>query len=79
LNSSGQLGIGGSDNSPVPMPVDPTNLGAGVVLVYAGGTHTCARDAHSALWCWGGNGYGQLGTIDGAGSPVPVQISPQCP
>ncbi len=31
---------------------------------HSGYVHHCARDADGALWCWGDNGYGQLGTGD---------------
>src|SRR5690606_14210137 len=35
--------------------------------VFVGRNHTCARRSEGSLWCWGGNGTGQLGdstTID---------------
>jgi alpha-tubulin suppressor-like RCC1 family protein len=32
-----------------------------IVEVALGDAHTCARDAVGAVWCWGGNGSGELG------------------
>lgn len=32
-----------------------------VVQVSAGEAHVCARSRDGAVWCWGNNGYGQLG------------------
>lgn len=42
----------------------------GVLLVTAGDAHTCALDTAGAVYCWGGNGNGQLGK-----SPVEVTRS----
>lgn len=43
-------------------------------VVSAGFAHTCAIDTADALWCWGDNFFGQLGTgVSGSGSPDPVQ------
>jgi len=43
--------------------------------VSAGYTHTCAIDDEGAAWCWGSNGYGELGdgTKDDARRPVRVK------
>ncbi|HVU04591.1 MAG TPA: hypothetical protein VHE30_22690 [Polyangiaceae bacterium] len=37
--------------------------------------HTCLTDAEGRLWCWGGNGRGELGdgTQQDRGTPVPVR------
>jgi alpha-tubulin suppressor-like RCC1 family protein len=40
----------------------------------AGGNHTCAIDSDKALWCWGFNGAGQLGTGGTSASFVPVLV-----
>ena len=70
-NSSGQLGIGDTENRSTPM--DFTAL-SGVVQVAAGSAHTCARLANGRLYCWGFNLYGQLGdgTTTHANAPVAV-------
>lgn len=62
-NSSGQLGRGASESPGAPEPVTPPmnqlNTANGIA---AGGFHTCAINDNGALYCWGLNSYGQLGT-----------------
>lgn len=49
--------------------------GAIFTAVDAGKTHTCAIDKEKALWCWGSNDEGQLGTDEFSGqSSVPVKV-----
>ncbi len=65
-DGDGQLGRGMMEpSSPTPVPVGV--LGATVVEVAAGGSHTCARRTDGTLWCWGAASGGQLG--DGADAP----------
>ena len=45
------------------------------VAVDVGLAHTCAIDGDGALWCWGDNEYGQLGTGNTTDSRVPVRVS----
>jgi alpha-tubulin suppressor-like RCC1 family protein len=71
-NGAGQLGYppaqtpGAHSNKPLKVP----NFGAGfgaakpIVKVFVGGTSSCAVDDNDALFCWGGNDSGQLGTGD---------------
>jgi len=42
--------------------------------VSAGLWHTCAVKTDGSLWCWGSNGYGQLGDGTNTGRTTPVQI-----
>ncbi len=43
-----------------------------------GADHTCAIDDIKAIWCWGSNAVGQLGTGGtGAASPTP-EMGPSC-
>ncbi len=63
-NSLGQLGIGstaflGDDELPSTMP--PIELPAKAVAITAGGAHTCALLEDGDAYCWGSNGFGQLG------------------
>ncbi|WP_436637692.1 chromosome condensation regulator RCC1 [Microbaculum sp. FT89] len=74
-NSSGQLGDGNAPNDS-DEPVDVLGLPAGIVAVAVSFQHACALTDGGAVWCWGGNMFGQLGDgnmgVDSA-SPVPVQ------
>ncbi len=71
-NESGQLGDGSTQQSATPR--DVTTIGAEVIQVTLGGTHACAVTNSRALWCWGSNGTGELGTGDNAPSPAPVAV-----
>jgi alpha-tubulin suppressor-like RCC1 family protein len=70
-NQSGQLGVGPTAGSEIPLPIQP---GHSLVRVTAGGQSTCALTAAGKAFCWGGNASGQLGVGDRATrvSPVPV-------
>jgi len=72
-NSRGQLGNGLTDNtSSVPVRA---LLNEVAVKVVAGGGETCALIGTGAVWCWGSNGFGQLGTgTTSTESAVPVQV-----
>ena len=76
FNEQGQVGDG-TTQSPRPAPVPVAGLGSGLVEIAAGITHTCAR-APGAVWCWGRNDEGQVGT-GAAGPPelfpVPVALA----
>jgi alpha-tubulin suppressor-like RCC1 family protein len=58
---------------PVTMPADVT-----FSQVSAGGNHTCALAAGTsgAAYCWGYNGYGQLGDSTGNNKLVPTKVKP---
>jgi alpha-tubulin suppressor-like RCC1 family protein len=43
--------------------------------VAAGGSHTCASKTDGSLWCWGGNGGGQLGDGTTTDKPSPIQVN----
>ncbi len=78
LDRSGQLGDGGSaTNSQVPVPVDTSGItGEKLFVRLAGGSsHTCGLTAEGVPYCWGLDGYGQLG--DGGASQdsqIPVAV-----
>ncbi len=71
-NIDGQLGIGTTENSDVPIDVE---VPGSVVSVAAGFKHTCVVDVHGYVLCWGDNSYGQLGdgTTNRRTRPVYVQ------
>jgi alpha-tubulin suppressor-like RCC1 family protein len=71
-NEHGQLGIGNTMQQPKPTNVEP--LAGQVVRVATGAAHTCVYTADSAVWCWGDNTVGQLGTGDTTAHPSPVKI-----
>jgi alpha-tubulin suppressor-like RCC1 family protein len=62
LNDFGQLGTGDTADSQLNTPQRVTSpTAAGWTLIAAGGDHTCATHTGHALYCWGYNGFGQLG------------------
>ncbi len=71
-NSSGQLGIGSTENS--LEPVDVIGLPGEVDMIGSGYKHTCALLKNGDVYCWGRNLDGQLGdgTTDGSNSPRKV-------
>jgi len=45
--------------------------------ISAGYSHTCALTTNGAVYCWGGNEYGQLGNNSNKDSVVPVPVAGQ--
>jgi alpha-tubulin suppressor-like RCC1 family protein len=54
----------------------PSNVAgiASVVEVAPGYVHACARKSDGTVWCWGANGYGQLGDGTNTDASAPVQV-----
>jgi alpha-tubulin suppressor-like RCC1 family protein len=71
-NGSGQLGIGTTTNSSVPLLVSG---GLNFTALSAGGIHSCGLTTGGATYCWGSNSSGQLGTGTTTSSTVPVLVS----
>lgn len=74
-NRASQLGNG--DNRERTAPAEVSGGADDWVSVDGGYNHTCGLRAGGTLWCWGGNGAGQIG--DGAVAVTrrtPVQIPP---
>jgi alpha-tubulin suppressor-like RCC1 family protein len=65
---------GAPENLDSPNETAPANLCGDVAQVTAGLLHACALKGDGTLWCWGANGYGQLGdaTLTDKAAPVPV-------
>jgi alpha-tubulin suppressor-like RCC1 family protein len=59
----GRLGNGVANDDYPSAPVQVPGLG-NVALVYPGSEHTCVLLTSDSVRCWGGNGFGQLGTGD---------------
>lgn len=76
-NGHGQLGIGTTDDSRVPVPVPGIrSIPQGAYeSVSAGGTSTCGWSSDGDVACWGANGSGQLGDGSTTGSTVPVAVT----
>ena len=73
-NRYGQLGNNSPTNSRIPVAVQ---MPAGVSFqsTVADYFHTCALTTTGQAYCWGMNGYGQLGNNSTANSPIPLAVS----
>jgi alpha-tubulin suppressor-like RCC1 family protein len=74
-NNFGQLGNGDSiydaRTPQLTLPID-----GDVVALAPGGTHMCVRTAERDAWCWGNNGWGELG-LDFVSRDAPATPTPQ--
>jgi alpha-tubulin suppressor-like RCC1 family protein len=65
--SSGQVGDGTTGDATTHLRLRPVQVRRGsahltsVTQLAAGGGHTCALRTDGSVWCWGTDGYGQLG------------------
>jgi alpha-tubulin suppressor-like RCC1 family protein len=76
-NAEGQLGLGTTEPSDVPMPVGDETDWVRVACSGAGSSsHTCATKRDGRLLCWGSNSSGQIAaeTFDGSHAPVVVAL-----
>ena len=69
-NWDGQLGIGTTEHSPIPVRVGIDN----VKEIAAGERHTVALKNDGTVWAWGASVYGHLDYVEYVDSLVPVQI-----
>jgi alpha-tubulin suppressor-like RCC1 family protein len=80
-NQYGELGNGSTTSSSVPVPVytGSTLAGKTITRISASFGDTCALDATGNAYCWGYNGFGQLGdnvTKSTSSSRYPVPVYP---
>lgn len=80
-NYTGLLGDGSGSYSSVPVAVDMTGAMSGktvkkLAMGVMGGSTACAIGSDDKLYCWGGNGSGQLGDGTTDNSNVPVAVDP---
>ena len=76
-NDYGQLGNATNTQSSIPVRVsEPLQTTTRAAVVVAGIYHSCAIGINSVAYCWGYNGYGQLGTADlnTTNANVPTQV-----
>ncbi|WP_155123548.1 MULTISPECIES: chromosome condensation regulator RCC1 [unclassified Actinoplanes] len=74
LNSSGQLGVAVGDTTDRPS-VTRVGTATSWKSISAGQGHTCGTQTLRTVWCWGQNGYGQLGLGDTINRTVPTQLA----
>ena len=75
-NEHGQLGIGTTEDSSVPVPVagiDAIPRG-GYESITVGGASTCGWSRDGVVACWGANGSGQLGIATTTDSYIPRRV-----
>lgn len=75
-NSTGQLGDGRFADRSVPAVI--ATLPGGIRRIAAGVSHSCALDGDGDVWCWGGNGAGQVGVVSSnpeKREPLPLRVA----
>ncbi|MDP1833337.1 MAG: hypothetical protein Q8L11_00185 [Candidatus Moranbacteria bacterium] len=76
-NAYGRLGDNTTTTRLAPVQVhgvSDAGFLADIVQISAGSTHTCALKADGTVYCWGDNGYGQLGDNSNVSKWFPVQV-----
>jgi alpha-tubulin suppressor-like RCC1 family protein len=71
-NNFGQLGIGNTTDSDVPLQVSGLS---NVNKIYSGSNHNMALKNDGTVWTWGYNGSGQLGNNTTNNSNTPIQVT----
>ena len=75
-NHWGQLGDGSTTDSNIPVAVNTNGVLSGktVSQLTTGGAHTCLLSSHGQAYCWGWNGWGQLGSGSATAASLPVAV-----
>jgi alpha-tubulin suppressor-like RCC1 family protein len=74
MNVVGELGIGSTTGQSLPQQVT-TPAASGWASVATGAEDTCATRTDGTLWCWGFNGYGELGIGNLTDQDLPQQLT----
>jgi len=73
-NTYGQLGHSASlQKNEKPEKLILKDMGK-IIAIAAGDHHTLAVDERGIVWAWGKNGYGQLGSAIGTGTPLSTSV-----
>jgi alpha-tubulin suppressor-like RCC1 family protein len=77
MNSSGQLGIGSSDNNVNGTPSAVLNIPASFIVadLAIGLGHMCAVSTTNIVWCWGGTSSGKLAVTPGSSITTPQALT----
>ncbi|KAI1903822.1 hypothetical protein AGOR_G00031160 [Albula goreensis] len=73
-NCNGQLGLGNNGNQQTPCRIAALH-GINIVQIVCGYAHTLALTDEGAVYAWGANSYGQLGTGNKGNQAVPTLIN----
>ena len=76
-NKNGELGNGSIIDSNVPVAVNMSGVLAGKTIkqMSVGSYNTCVIASDDKVYCWGSNGYGQLGNNSTTDSSIPVAVN----
>lgn len=73
-NTAGQLGDNTTVDRTAPVAVVSTEMPK-LTSITTGFHHTCAIGVDHSVWCWGGNGDGQLGNNTTSDNHTPVKVT----
>lgn len=72
-NNFGQIGNGTTSTVGTATPSEVVGL-SNVSHIALGASHSCAVSNNNSVWCWGNNGFGQLGNGTTTNSSLPVRV-----
>ena len=76
-NAKGQLGDNSTVNRNVPVAINTAGVLSGLTLksISTSNANTCVVASNDKAYCWGWNGYGQVGNVPAADSSIPAAVS----